>query len=54
MILKETGSPEAGEKAFSSAIDIFKIMGLSDYVNGTLQNPKAVHNPFGYVDLKRN
>ncbi|MER2063505.1 MAG: helix-turn-helix transcriptional regulator [Alkalibacterium sp.] len=54
MILKETGSTEAGEKAFSSAIDIFKIMDLSDYVNGTLQNPKAVHNPFGYVDLKKN
>lgn len=54
MILKETGFPEASEKAFSSAIDMFKIMGLSDYVKGTLQNPKAVHNPFGYVDLKKS
>ncbi|SFB99577.1 hypothetical protein SAMN04488102_102138 [Alkalibacterium subtropicum] len=54
MILRETGDTEASEITFSSAVEMFSFMELEDYVTRTLQDPKTVHNPFGYVDLKQN
>lgn len=51
VILRETGFQEDSEAAFSSAITLFELVGLDEYVKGTLHNPRTVHNPFGYVDL---
>lgn len=54
MCLKGDGFSEDSENAFNSAIEMFEIMDREDYVEGTRKNPKAVYNPYGYVDLKSN
>lgn len=52
MCLGATGNKEDSVIVFDSAIEMFISMDLGDYVIRTRQNPKTVHNPFGYVDFK--
>lgn len=51
--LKEEGSLKESETSFSKAIEIFTLLDHEDYVVKTKENPKAVYNPFGFVDLKK-
>ncbi|GEK91947.1 helix-turn-helix domain-containing protein [Alkalibacterium kapii] len=53
MCLEAEGSLSESEVSFNKAIEIFTLLDHEDYIVKAQENPKAVYNPFGFVDLKK-